>query len=84
MVSEKSVLSEGGLSAFKSRCEMVRGMNFTAKSNDLYGLTAGMLDWRWRNVRFHNIGKLIHLLNYCRQSIALIFVLRKKSYISRK
>ena len=60
MASVKNV-REGGLLALKSRCERVRGMDFTAKRNDL---TAGMLDWRRRNVRFHNIGKLIHLSTF--------------------
>jgi hypothetical protein len=56
MASEKNVVGEGVLSAFKSQCERVRGMDFTAEHIDLYGITASMLDWQWRNVRFHNIG----------------------------
>jgi hypothetical protein len=46
MASEKNIVGDGGLSTFKSRCEKVRGMDFTAERNNLCGLTAGMLDWR--------------------------------------
>jgi len=84
MTSERNVIREGGLSAFKSRYKRAGGMDFTAERNDLYGLTAGMSDWRWRNICFHNIGKFIPLLNCCRHSIALIFFLWNKSQTSRR
>ena len=62
MANEKNFVRKGGLSAFKSRCEKFRGMDFMAERHDLYGLTAAMLDWHWRNVSFHNIGKLTLIL----------------------